>query len=351
MRTRRIYPPDLPRHYFRTELRACPTCGAALHRYCTLAQRPIITATGPLFVTHVGCRCSAVTCPTAARCYRSAAAEALALPGFTFGLDLVVLAGQARWGAQQTLDQVHQRLLTRLAPWHLTVCRREVLYLCEAYATLLRAAQAPASDPTWLAQVAANGGLILSLDGIQPDKGNETVYLVRDVLTGRVLAAEQVRESSTATIKQLLAPVVALGLPIQGAITDAQESLLHAVAELWPGTPHQLCPFHYLREASRLMYEADRAVKVAVRKVIQPRVRDLRQQLERATPPVDAMEGTQLAVLAEYAVGVQTAVNSDGTQPLPYAGVAMDTALSAIATSLDTVAKKGAGAASGCGPN
>jgi hypothetical protein len=236
----------------------------------------------------------------------------------------------------------------------LTISRREVLYLCEAYATLLRAVQHPASDPgwpTWLAQVQANGGLILAIDGIQPDKGNETVYLVREVLTGRVLAAEQVRESSTATIKQLLAPVVALGLPIQGAITDAQESLLQAVAELWPGTPHQLCHFHYLREASRLMYEADRAVKVAVRKVIQPRVRDLRQQLERGTPPGDAVEGAQLAVLAEYAVGVQTAVNSDGTQPLHYAGVAMDTALSAIATSLDAVAKKGAGVASGCGPN
>jgi hypothetical protein len=344
MRTRRIYPPDLPRQYFRTELLACPTCGAPLHRYCTLAQRPIITATGPLFVTHVGCRCANSACPTAAHCYRSAAAEALALPGFTFGLDLVVLAGQAHWGAHQTLDQVHQRLLTELAPWRLTICRREVLYLCEAYATLLCAAQHPTSDPTWttwLAQVHTNGGLILSLDGIQPDKGNETVYLVRDVLTGRVLAAEQVRESSTATIKQLLAPVVALGVPILGAITDAQESLIQAVAELWPGTPHQLCHFHYLREASRLMYEADRAVKVAVRKVIQPRVRDLRLQLERGAPPTDAVEGAQLAVLAAYAVGVQTAGNSDGTQPLHYAGVAMDTALTAIATSLDTVAQKG----------
>lgn len=351
MRTRRIYPATMPRRYFRTELAACPTCAAPLRRYCTLAQRPIITATGPLFVTHVGCRCSDPTCPTAARCYRSAAAEALALPGFTFGLDLVVLAGQAHWGDHQTLDQVHQRLLTHLAPWHLTVSRREVLYLCEAYATLLGATQHPASDPAWLAQVAANGGLILSLDGIQPDKGNETVYLVRDVLTGRVLAAEQVRESSTPTIKQLLAPVVALGLPIRGAITDAQESLIQAVAELWPGTPHQLCHFHYLREASRLMYEADRAVKVAVRKVIQPRVRDLRLQLERGAPPADAVEGAQLAVLADYAVGVQTAVNRDGTTPLHYAGAAMDTALTAIATSLEEVAQKGALVAGGCAPN
>src|SRR3954452_6281846 len=149
MRTRRIYPPDLPRQYFRTELTACPTCGTRLRRYCTLAQRPVITASGPLFVTHIGYRCPHPSCTTAGQCYRSAAAEALALPGFTFGLDLVVLAGQTHWGAHQTLDQVHALLLTRLAPWSLTVCRREVLYLCEAYATLLRAAQDPTSDPTW----------------------------------------------------------------------------------------------------------------------------------------------------------------------------------------------------------
>jgi len=236
----------------------------------------------------------------------------------------------------------------------LTVCRREVLYLCEAYATLLRTAQHPASDPTWAAwraQVQANGGLILSIDGIQPDKGNETVYLVRDVLTGRVLAAENVRESSTATIKQLLAPVVALGVPIRGAITAAQESLLQAVAELWPGTPHQLCHFHYLREASRLMYEADRAVKVAVRKQITLRVRDLRRQLETAPPAADPGEAAQLAVLAEYAVGVQTAANSDGTQPLHYGGVALDEALMEIAASLAELGKGGPAAAGGSRPN
>ena len=60
------------------------------------------------------------------------------------------------------------------------------------------------------------GGIIVSIDGIQPDKGNETVYLVRDALSGRVLVAENVLSSETAGMKALLTPVVELGVKVLG---------------------------------------------------------------------------------------------------------------------------------------
>jgi hypothetical protein len=47
-------------------------------------------------------------------------------------------------------------------------------------------------------------------------------------------------------------------VPVLGAISDAQESIQLAIAELWPTIPHQLCQFHVLREASRPIYEQDR---------------------------------------------------------------------------------------------
>ncbi len=74
-----------------------------------------------------------------------------------------------------------------------------------------------------------NGGIIGSVDGIQPEKGNETVYVVRDALTGRVLEALNVTSSETAVMKALLAPVVTLGVKVLGTISDAQESELLAV--------------------------------------------------------------------------------------------------------------------------
>src|SRR5512133_808777 len=122
----------------------------------------------------------------------------LPLPGFTYGLDIVLLTGRLRLGNHQTVDEVHQELLERLAPLGVTISRREILYLFEAYSTLLRGSHEVKNDQEWLSHVKQHGGIIVSVDGIQPEKGNETVYRVRDALSGRVLAAEQVTSSETA---------------------------------------------------------------------------------------------------------------------------------------------------------
>jgi len=133
----------------------------------------------------------------------------LALPGFTFGLDIVLLVGQLHLSKHQTVDEIHEHLQEQLTPLGVTISRREILYLFEAYCTLLRASSEAQDDHEWLAQVKKNGGILVSVDGIQPEKGNETVYLVRDALTGRVLVAENVLSSETAVMKALLASVVA----------------------------------------------------------------------------------------------------------------------------------------------
>lgn len=190
----------------------------------------------------------------------------------------------------------------------------------------------------------ANGGLILALDGIQPDKGNETVYLVRDILTGRLLVAENVRSSRTEFIQELLEPVVALELPVVAVISDAQESIIQAIATTWPQAPHQVCQFHYLREASRPMYEMERSVRTQMRQAIQQPVREVRHQMSRLMrEPVAlvAAERDQLAVLDDYALGIQTALHLDGQQPFRYASLAADEALTELAGSLETLEKRG----------
>jgi hypothetical protein len=197
------------RRFYRPEVTVCLTCQTPLRRYATLSQRTVITLDGPVRLIHRGYRCPNTSCTTQTRCYRSAAADALALPGFTFGLDLVILVGHLRLSQHHTLDEVHQILSMRLQPFALTMSRREVMYLFEAYCSLLRAAHQPSDSPhwqAWLTKVRENGGLLISLDGIQPDKGNETMYLVRDVLTGRVLCAENVSSSETESMRTASGP-------------------------------------------------------------------------------------------------------------------------------------------------
>jgi hypothetical protein len=242
---------EIIRSFYRPELYNCPECQSHLRRVSTLSQRTVITLKGVIRVTHAGYRCPNAECAAHARRYRSSAADALALPSFTFGLDVVVLAGQLHFGKHQTQDEVHEQLLERLASLGVGISRREVLYLFEAFSTLLRAASDAKQDQEWREQVKRNQGMIVSIDGIQPDQGNETVYVVRDALTGRVLAAENVSSSETEVMKQILAPAVALEVPVIGTISDAQESEVKALKELWPDVPHQVCQFHVLREASR----------------------------------------------------------------------------------------------------
>jgi hypothetical protein len=307
----------------------------------TLSERTVITLHGAIKVVHAGYRCPNSECIAHSRTYRSSQADALALPGFTFGLDSVLLVGQLRLGQHQTLDETHRSLLKRLEPLAMSISRREVLYLFDAYCTLLRAGTEVKEDQHWLEQVETNGGVIISMDGIQPDKGNETIYLVRDALTGRVLIAENVTASETAVLKELLAPVKALPVRVLGTISDAQESLLQALEQTWPEVPHQVCQFHALQDASRPAYEVDRQAKTAMRKYLQPRLKDVRQQIERRSKKMSASEAEQLAVLSDYALGVQTALHFDGTLPFDYPALAAAEALDEVAKSLEQLEKKG----------
>ena len=78
---------------------------------------------------------------------------------------------------------------------------------------------------------------------------------------------------------------MALGVPVLGTITDAQESELQAVEQLWPKVHHQVCQFHALRDASQPAFEADKQVKTAMRKRLQPKVREVRKQRKQADSP------------------------------------------------------------------
>src|SRR3954463_12214675 len=48
-------------------------------------------------------------------------------------------------------------------------------------------------------------------------------------------------------------------------VSDGQTSIRRAVERALPGVPHQLCQFHFLREAAQPVFEADRHAKVRLK--------------------------------------------------------------------------------------
>src|SRR5713226_5861647 len=170
MRHSRSYP-NVIRRWYRPVEHECGECHRTLREAVAVSRRTVITLAGVIKLNHAGYRCPDPQCPGSHRTYRSVEADALALPWFTYGVDMVLLVGRLRLREHQTVDEVHQELLTRLEPLGVRIARREILYLFEAYCTLMRASSEAKDDQEWLAQVKKNGGIIVSVDGIQEDEG------------------------------------------------------------------------------------------------------------------------------------------------------------------------------------
>ncbi len=177
-------------------------------------------------------------------------------------------------------------------------------------------------------------GRVLALDGMQPDVGHEVLWVIRDCLTGEPLLARSLLSGTEADLAELLGEVQdALPVPILGVVSDGQHSIRKAVASALPGIAHQLCQFHYLREAARPIYEADRHAKKELKKVVRG-VRPLERAVEgQAGPGGEAMLG--------YCLAVRSALTDDGRPPLCASGLKLRDRLEAIDASLGRLAEKG----------
>jgi hypothetical protein len=130
------------------------------------------------------------------------------------------------------------------------------------------------------------GRVILAIDGLQRDVGHEVLWVLRDCLSGEILLAKSLLSSTATDLAGLITQVKkALPVPITGAVSDGPESIRHAAAQALRGVPHQLCHFHFLREAAKPIYEPDRHAK----RELKERVRGIRK-IERAAEK-EAAEG------------------------------------------------------------
>ncbi len=84
----------------------------------------------------------------------------------------------------------------------------------------------------------------------------------------------------------------ALPVPVTAIITDGQETLRDAVAFVFPQIPHQLCQYHYLRDAALPIFEADRHAKAELKQ----HVRGIRP-IERA---LETCSDAQAAAIRDY---------------------------------------------------
>jgi hypothetical protein len=278
-------------------------------------------------------RCVTPTCPLYHRPYRPEEEGSWALPHGEFGLDVIALIGALRFAEHRSVLEIHQHLLAR----DVQIAERTVTHLVQRYEELVALRL---TDATRLRErLAEKGRVILAIDGLQPDVGHEVLWVVRDCLSGEVLLARSMLSGTQGDLTALLDEVkAALPVPVAGVISDGQSPIQTAVRAVWPGVPHQLCHFHYLREATKPITEADRHAKVALKKQVRG-VRPLERALEgRADAEAEAIRG--------YCLAVRAAVTDDRQPPLDASGLRLHDRLDVIAASIDRVEAKRGGSRS-----
>jgi hypothetical protein len=213
----------------------------------------------------------------------------------------------------------------------LPVCERTVEHLMHRYEELVSVHLADRQRQQECFK--KQGRVILAIDGLQPDVGHEVLWVIREVLSGEILLARALLSSTEEDLAGLLTEVKErLDLPIDAVVSDGQLSIRHAVASVFPDQPHQLCHFHYLREAAKPIYEADRHAKKELKKQVRG-IRPIERGLEQEG-------GEEAQIVQAYCLAVRSALTDDGRPPLSAPGLLLEDRLSQISDSIDRVAQK-----------
>ena len=297
---------------FRPELSTCPECDAPLQRRNIAWRKTIQRMDGLVFVVSWAYCCSNVSCPLSGTRFRSAQAELLSLKWRTFGLDVIAEIGLRRERRHETVSEIHSALMRG----GVVISEREVYELLEVFYALMEF-RSP-MDEGFLAEVKDNGGIVLSIDGVKPEWANDTLYVLMDTLTGRVLHTAILHSSAKEDLVPLLETIKALGLPVLAVVSDHQQAIRLAVAEVFPGVIHQLCHYHVLRVASKPTMELDRNLN----KRIKSRVRGIRP-VERSVQRrrEGGKEGGRLELVAEACEILRALLKHKASYPLKPGGL------------------------------
>ena len=305
----------------------CAACGRRMWLDYT-NHRTLVTLAGCTRLNLAIRRCHNRECPRHLSPYRPESEGRFALPKHEVGLDVIALIGTLRYAGHRSVPEIHQALRAR----DVGVSERTVTNLLDRYDELLAVAL---SDDRRLKQLlSGQGRVVLAIDGLQPDVGHEVLWVIRDCLSGEVLLAKSLLSARQEDLAELLSQVRgAVGVPVVGVVSDGQHSIRKAIAKALPGVPHQLCQFHYLREAARPIYEADRHAKKELKKKVRE-VRGIERSVEgRSDPEAEGIRG--------YCSAVRSALTDDGRPPLEASGLKLHDRLQALAASLDRVEEKG----------
>jgi hypothetical protein len=206
-------------------------------------------------------------CPAHTRTLSPEAETMITMPWWVLGWDVVCWLGHRRFARHWSVQQLRTELAET---YHIPLSDDAIERYIHRYQQMLAARH---RDPQQLvAAYAQVDALILAIDGLQPEKGHETLYVVRELVQKRVWFAEALLSSATPEVQQLLVQARTwaerLGKPVRLWMSDKQDAFVQGIAAEFPGVPHRYCANHFLRDVAKPVLEADSRAKVTMRHTI-----------------------------------------------------------------------------------
>jgi hypothetical protein len=213
------------------------------------------------------------------------------LPWWLIGWDVFCWMGHRRFARHWSVPQIRGELTDT---YQIPLSADAIEDAIQRYQIMLAARQ---QDPQMVAAAYRHvEALVLSIDGLQPEKGHETLYVVRELNAKRMWFAEALLSSNADEVRRLLIQAQAwatqLGLPVHLWLSDKQDAFVTGIAAEFPGVPHRYGVNHFLRDLAKPMLEADSHAKVKMRskvrgwRAIEREVLQLRRPIATAAPAV-----------------------------------------------------------------
>jgi len=227
--------------------------------------------------------------------FRPAEESMLALPGSSFGLDVVTAIGAMRFRDDASFPRIHERLAGRgvpISPMSVQNQFRNYLALCSC--------QAGVTDAKLVKILKKQGVIVPVIDGVQFGEGDPVLYLIIDAISKRPLFGKELFCRSADDLVPFVAQLKEIDVPILAVVSDKEKGLVPAIGEALPGTPHQLCQLHYVGNAAKPMDEDLKALGAEIRqtehdlRACERRLRKHKRRAEEKKGPVPVDLGVSL---------------------------------------------------------
>jgi hypothetical protein len=301
------------------EQEVCSVCQRHLH-VCDHRFHPILSLQGPLQLVCKLAHCPELGCPAHRHTLSPLAEAQLTLPYWLIGWDVFSWLGFRRFRRHWSIPQLQAELRDS---YRIRLSDDAIAGYLKRYRCMVAARH---QDQALLAEHYQDiASLVLTIDGLQPEKGHETLYVVRELRGKRVWFAEALLSSSTDEVQRLIAKArdwaQQLGKPVELWMSDKQDAFVKGIKAQFPDTPHRYCQNHFLRDLAKPMLEQDSHAKVQMRK----KVRGLRaiekqvlQERRQAQAEPEAAS-TSAAAASELCPVVPRASSTTGAGMTPVA--------------------------------